>query len=102
MVTVEVGMAAWSVFDGQEVHNMTNRGSICADLITMAERELSAFFHAVTELFGPEQAKASADDWVRELMASDNLPASARQWRTFTIAAAARLAARVNALSGKE
>ena len=64
---------------------------------TMAERELSAFFAAVTELYGSEQAKASSDDWLRELMASDELPDSTRKWRTLTIAAAAQLARRVNA-----
>jgi alkylhydroperoxidase/carboxymuconolactone decarboxylase family protein YurZ len=65
------------------------------DATTMAERELSAFFNAVTELYGPEQAEASANDWLRELMTSNDLPASAREWRTLTIAAAARLASRV-------
>ena len=65
------------------------------DATTMAERELSAFFTAVTELYGPEQAEASAEDWLRELMASDGLPTSTREWRTLTIAAAARLASRV-------
>jgi hypothetical protein len=74
-----------------------NRPLMTHDLITMAKRELSAFFCAVTELFGPEQAKASAEDWLHELMAGNDLPASARQWRTLTIRAAARLASRVNA-----
>ena len=32
--------------------------SPCADLVTMAERELSAFFNAVTQLFGSEEARA--------------------------------------------
>ena len=63
---------------------------------TMAERELSAFFTAVTELFGSEQAEASAEDWLRELIACDDLPASTREWRTLTVSAAARLASRVN------
>ena len=31
--------------------------STCEDQINMAERELSAFIRAVTELFGPEQAR---------------------------------------------
>jgi len=62
---------------------------------TLAERELSAFFTAMTELYGPEQAAASAEDWLRELMASHGLPTSAREWRTLTIAAAARLASRL-------
>ena len=65
------------------------------DATTMAEREFSAFFHAVTELYGPEQAEASAEDWLRELMASHGLPASTREWRTLSIAAAAQLASRL-------
>jgi hypothetical protein len=32
----------------------------------MAERGLSALIRAVTELFGPEQAKLSAEDWLDE------------------------------------
>jgi hypothetical protein len=40
----------------------TSYNSHCADLLTMAERELSAFFNAVTQLFGPEQAELSTED----------------------------------------
>ncbi len=40
--------------------------STCADQINMAERELSAFIRAVAELFGPEQARLSAEDWLDE------------------------------------
>ncbi|WP_321472872.1 hypothetical protein [uncultured Paludibaculum sp.] len=65
--------------------------------MTAAERELSAFFRAVTELYGPEQAEASAEDWLRELMARCGLPASGREWREVSIAAASRLAGRVGA-----
>ena len=61
----------------------------CGNPMTMAERELSAFFGAVTELFGSEQAVASAEDWLRELMAGQELPASTRHWRMLTIKAAA-------------
>ena len=60
-----------------------------------AERELAAFFRAVGELYGAEQAEASAEDWLHELAVSEDVPASAREWRTLTIAAAARLASRV-------
>ena len=63
---------------------------------TIAERELSAFFTAVTELFGSEQAEASVEDWLCELIACNDLPASTREWRTLTVSAAARLARRVN------
>jgi len=33
----------------------------CPDLAAMAERELSAFFNAITQMFGAEQAKLSAE-----------------------------------------
>ena len=71
----------------------------CADLMTMAERELAAFFRAVTELFGSEQAEHSADDWLHELETVDGLPASTREWRLITARASTRLANRVNATS---
>lgn len=35
----------------------------CADLIAVAEKELAAFFSAVAELFGSEQARRAAGDW---------------------------------------
>jgi hypothetical protein len=35
-------------------------GFMGPDFMAMAERELSAFFNAVTQLFGSEQAKLSA------------------------------------------
>ena len=56
----------------------------CDDLMTMAERELSAFFNAVTQLFGSEQADLSADDWLHELSEIGSLPTSAREWRLIT------------------
>ena len=61
-----------------------NSNSGCADLMTMAERELSAFFSAVTRLFGSEQADLSADDWLHELSEIGSLPTSAREWRLIT------------------
>jgi hypothetical protein len=39
--------------------------------MTMAERELSAFFNTVTQLFGLEQAELSAEDWLQELSEID-------------------------------
>jgi hypothetical protein len=71
----------------------------CAEHVALAERELSAFFRAVTELFGPEQAALSAEDWLRELMATDGLPSSAREWRSITAKVSAQLASQVNALA---
>jgi hypothetical protein len=69
----------------------------CHDLATMAERELSAFFNAITQLFGSEQAKLSAEDWLQELLEIDGLPASAREWRLITANVSTRLASRVSA-----
>ena len=61
----------------------------------IAERELSAFLDAVTQLFGPEEAKLSAEDWLDELESVDSLALSTgRVWRAVTIAASARLANR--------
>jgi len=65
----------------------------------MAERELSAFFTAITQLFGPKQAELSAEDWLKELIEIDSLPASSREWRLITAKASTRLASRVNASS---
>jgi hypothetical protein len=66
--------------------------------MTMAEGELGAFISAVTELFGAEQARLAADDWLDELVLTEERPGlTSRDWRSITIAASARLANRVNA-----
>jgi hypothetical protein len=79
--------------------SVKNSNPGCADVITMAERELSAYFNAVTDLFGSEQAKISAEDWLRELSETDGLPTSSREWRLITAKVSTRLASRVNASS---
>ncbi|MGA7754075.1 MAG: hypothetical protein WCB05_14670 [Candidatus Sulfotelmatobacter sp.] len=76
-----------------------NSNALCADLITLAEQELSAFFNAITHLFGSKQAELSAQDWLQELIEIDALPASAREWRLITAKVLTRLASRVNASS---
>jgi hypothetical protein len=76
-----------------------NLNSVCADLATLAERELAAFFGAVTELFGSEQAELSAEEWLHEFTAIGSLPASTRELRRITAKASTRLASRVNAWS---
>jgi len=77
----------------------TNFKPGCIDLMTTAERELSAFFTAVTELFGSEQAQLSAEDWLHELIKIDGLPTSAREWRLISAKVSTRLASRVSASS---
>jgi len=78
---------------------LKNSNHPCPDLATMAERELSAFFNAITQLFGSEQAELSAEDWLRELIEIDGLPTSDREWRLITVKVSTRLASRVSASS---
>src|SRR5208337_3452530 len=81
---------------------MQNTDQNCAEhaasLLPSAEKELAAYAAAVQELFGPQQARQSIDDWVEELELT-NWPTEAGipDWRRITIAAAIRLADRVNA-----
>jgi alkylhydroperoxidase/carboxymuconolactone decarboxylase family protein YurZ len=78
---------------------LKNSNPACSDLMTMAERELSAFFNAIAQLFGSEQAELSAEDWLQELIEIDGLPASTREWRLITAKVSTRLASRVSASS---
>jgi hypothetical protein len=55
-----------------------------ADLMTTAERELSAFFRAVTELLGSEQAELWAAHCLHKLNQINERPASIREWRSIT------------------
>jgi len=64
----------------------------------LAERELAAFIEAVKRLFGPEQARLAAEDWLDECDLMDSPPRSTgRDWRAVTVAASARLAKRLTA-----
>lgn len=74
----------------------TNHSSGCTDLMTMAQKELKAFFYAVMQSYGSEQARLSAEDWLSELEAMDPLPTSIRELRRITIDVASRLASRLN------
>ena len=71
--------------------------SIYEEQTHLAERELSSFIAAVTELYGAEQGRLSAEDWLDESELMDSPPRSeVRNWRAVTIAASARLANRVD------
>ncbi len=60
-----------------------------------AEKELSAFFAAVHQLFGAEQAQKASENWIEELEELDwSSEASVIDWRRVTIAAAARFVSR--------
>jgi hypothetical protein len=70
-----------SIYDGQ---------------MQIEEGELSGFVRAVTELYGPEQARISEKDWLDESDLLDDPPRSEiRDWHSVTIAASARLADRL-------
>jgi hypothetical protein len=72
-----------------------NHTARCAELTDMAEKELAAFFGAMTELFGSEEARLSAEAWLNELVATKSLPCSPETWRRFTVDASARLVNRL-------
>src|SRR5260370_40174595 len=63
------------------------------DFLVLAEKELSAFIRAVQKLFGAEQARQSALDWIEELERMD-WPSgeSIPDWRQSAGVARARLA----------
>jgi hypothetical protein len=57
--------------------------SHCAEQVHLAERELSAFIAAVTQLFGLEQARLAAGDWLDDAESVDSPPRSAsRDWQS--------------------
>jgi hypothetical protein len=52
-----------------------------------AEKELSAFFATVHQLFGAEQAQKATENWIEELQELDwSSEASVIDWRRVTIA----------------
>ena len=67
---------------------------LSSGLLISAEKELSAFIRAVDKLFGSEQARQSALDWIEELKRLDwPPPESIPDWRRATVGASARLGA---------
>src|SRR5579864_2819451 len=65
---------------------------LAGGFLILAEKELSAFIRAVDKLFGAEQARQSALDWIEELGRMD-WPSgeSIPDWRRATVGASARL-----------
>jgi hypothetical protein len=78
---------------------LKNFNAPCADLTTMAERELSAFFNAITNCSGQNRQSFPAEDWLQELIEIDDLPVSSRERRLITAKVSTRLASQVNASS---
>ena len=72
--------------------------SIYLDQEHLAGRELFGFMLAVTELYGPAEARTSSEEWLHEAELLDMPPRSEiRDWRAITISASARLALRIEA-----
>jgi hypothetical protein len=70
-------------------------GRSIAPLLASAEKELTAFFSAVHRLFGAEQARKAAENWIEVLEETDwSSEASVINWRGVTIVAAARFVGR--------
>jgi hypothetical protein len=67
-----------------------------AELQGSAQRELAAFYAAVSEMYGPEEATRAALDWIEALEKMDPVSGgTSLDWRQTTIAAAGCLASRV-------
>jgi hypothetical protein len=83
------------------VHLSSSAGD---ELVAGAERELAAYYTAISATYGPEGAMQAAHDWIEELERSDwekwksaprHIAGSLPSWRDVTISAARRLATRV-------
>jgi hypothetical protein len=84
------------------MNGKTAKSPADGDLMVIAERELGAFIRAVTELFGPEQARLATEDWVEQVELMDELPGpTRREWGSVTVAASVQLARRVNTNVGR-
>jgi hypothetical protein len=65
-------------------------------LLPRAEKELAAFARAVSRLFGSAHVRQSIEDWMEEFESIDwPTGGGIHDWRRVTIAAAGRLANRV-------
>src|SRR5579863_8182329 len=67
---------------------------LTSGFLILAEKELSAFIRAVDKLFGAEQARQSARDWLEELGRMD-WPSgeSIPDWRRASVGASVRVGA---------
>jgi hypothetical protein len=95
-----LGFVATDCREKVEADSMNFQEQFCnsnyAAEMNMAGRELFAFIGAVTQLFGSEEAKLSAEDWLDESELMNSHPRStSRNWRAVTIAASTRLANRL-------
>jgi hypothetical protein len=75
---------------------------LTAELLPCAEKELAAYALAVQDVFGCDESRQSIEDWMQGIEGMDRPSESAiPDWRPLSIAAAVRLARRVNVKTGK-
>jgi len=68
-----------------------------SELVRKTERELGAFISAVTELYGAEQARLSAIDWLDQFESiNDASEYTTHDWRLVTVRAAVCLVNRLH------
>lgn len=68
----------------------------CEELVSLGEREFAAFIRTVTELFGADQARGAAEDWLEAVTVFDCSSSRPRHsWRLVTVAATTRFFDRV-------
>src|SRR5579885_2244868 len=96
-LTVLREVATWlclTSIDGEQKMNDDESFSTSRyeEQVHLAERELWSFIRSVMELFGPEQAQVSTQDWLEEAERMDIPLRATRDWRAVTIAASAQLA----------
>ena len=76
------------------------QSSAYSELVKKSERELEAFIRAVTELYGREQARLSAIDWLDQFESINDVSGSTtHDWRLVTVRAAVCLVNRLRAKS---
>ena len=72
--------------------NVSFSSAIYLEQEAREDEELSAFTRAVTDVFGPQQARLSERDWLDEAESMDTPPLSTvRNWRAVSVAASFRL-----------
>lgn len=85
-------------------YSMQTSSSPADEPTAAAERELAAFYGAISATYGPEEAMQAAYGWIEELVrpyreesksAPRHVAGPAPNWRYVTISAARRFASRV-------
>jgi hypothetical protein len=75
--------------------HLRTKAAGCAELASIAERELAAYFQAVTELYGDTYARLMAEEWIRHFdVGHIPIESARRACRLVTLSAAASVVER--------